>query len=62
MEEMIIETYSGKRTKVRTYNILDESDIQVVIDHYIYPYLTEEAKNNWDKRINYKREEHQIRP
>lgn len=71
MEEMIIETYSGKKTKVRTYNILSELDIKLVIDKYLYPYLSDETKKTWDKKVNldylftiakYKREEHQIRP
>lgn len=38
MEEMIIETDSGKRTKVRTYNISDDLDIQILVDKYVYPY------------------------
>ncbi|KAB7671841.1 DUF5381 family protein [Bacillus sp. B1-b2] len=71
MEEIIIETYSGKRSKISTYNIIDDIDIQILVDQYIYPYLTDEAKETWDKNVNldnlfttgrYKREEHQIRP
>ena len=70
MEEIIIETYSGKRSKIRTYNIIDDLDIQILVDQYIYPYLKDEAKETWDKNVNleylsntggYNREEHQIR-
>ncbi|WLR41447.1 DUF5381 family protein [Bacillus carboniphilus] len=69
MDYIVVEQNRGRKVKIPTYNIIPHNDCQIVIDHYVYPYMNEEAKQVWDRKIDlerlledakYKREEHKI--
>lgn len=38
--------------KIRTYNLLDDLDYEVIVDKYMYPYMTENARKVWDRKVN----------
>ncbi|TXC82217.1 hypothetical protein FS935_21210 [Metabacillus litoralis] len=52
INDIVIETFENKKVKIRTFNILDELDYQVMVDQYIYPYMTENTKKVWDRKVN----------
>ncbi|WP_338022838.1 DUF5381 family protein [Bacillus weihaiensis] len=52
INDIVIESFEGDKLKIRTYNLLDEIDYEIVVDKYIYPYLTETAKEVWDRKVN----------
>nr|WP_282034405.1 DUF5381 family protein [Metabacillus indicus] len=52
INDIVIETYDGKTTKIRTYNQLDDTDFAVLVDQYIYPYMNQDAKTVWDRHVN----------
>ncbi|APH06906.1 hypothetical protein A9C19_01350 [Bacillus weihaiensis] len=52
INDIVIESFNGDKLKIRTYNLLDDIDYEIVVDKYIYPYLTETAKEVWDRKVN----------
>ncbi|KAF0821942.1 DUF5381 family protein [Cytobacillus firmus] len=69
INDIVIETFDDKKVKIRTYNLLDDGDFQVIVDQYIFPYMTENSRKIWDRKIdldklreedNYVRREHKI--
>ncbi|MEM5017392.1 DUF5381 family protein [Metabacillus indicus] len=52
INDIVIETYDGKITKIRTYNQLDDTDFAVLVDQYIYPHMNQDAKTVWDRHVN----------
>ncbi|WP_436376805.1 DUF5381 family protein [Cytobacillus sp. BC1816] len=69
INDIVIETFDDKKIKIRTYNLLDDGDFQVIVDQYIFPYMTDNARKVWDRKIdldklreedNYVRQEHRI--
>ncbi len=69
INDIVIETYDDKKVKIRTYNLLDDCDFQIIVDQFIYPYLTENSRKVWDRKIdldklrkedNYVRRDHKI--
>ncbi|WP_224773360.1 DUF5381 family protein [Metabacillus idriensis] len=52
INDIIIESLDGKITKIRTYNLIDETDFAILVDQYIFPYMREDAKKVWDRHVN----------
>jgi hypothetical protein len=52
INDIVIETFNDKKIKIRTYNLIEDYPYQIIVDQYIYPYLTENAKKVWDRKIN----------
>ncbi|MFJ8069078.1 DUF5381 family protein [Peribacillus sp. NPDC096447] len=52
INDIVIDTLDNKTIKIRTYNLLDDLDYQVVVDQYLYPYITENAKKVWDRKVD----------
>ncbi|MBM7606312.1 hypothetical protein JOC75_004360 [Metabacillus crassostreae] len=52
INDVIIDTFDNKTIKIRTYNLLDELDFQVIVDQYIYPYMTENSRKVWDRKVD----------
>ncbi|MGX2958164.1 DUF5381 family protein [Peribacillus sp. JNUCC 23] len=49
---IVIETFDEKRIKIPTYNLLSDLDYQVMVDQYLFPYMTENARKVWDRKID----------
>ncbi len=69
INDIVIETFDNKKMKIRTYNLLDDLDYEVIVDKYMYPYMTENARKVWDRKVNldllfkelkYERQEHKV--
>jgi hypothetical protein len=52
INDIVIETFDNKKMKIRTYNLLDDLDYEVIVDKYMYPYMTENARKVWDRKVN----------
>ncbi|APH06908.1 hypothetical protein A9C19_01410 [Bacillus weihaiensis] len=52
INDIVIESLDGEKLKIRTYNLLDDIDYDIVVDRYIYPYLTEDAQEVWNRKVN----------
>ncbi|KON90171.1 hypothetical protein AF332_01465 [Sporosarcina globispora] len=52
INDIVIETFNDKKIKIRTYNLIGDFRYQIIVDQYIYPYMTENAKKVWDRKIN----------
>ncbi|XQY91601.1 DUF5381 family protein [Metabacillus sp. HB246100] len=52
INDIVIESFDGKKLKIRTYNLIDELDYEVMVDKYIYPYMADNAKKVWDRKVN----------
>ena len=52
INDIVIEAFNDKKIKIRTYNLIGDYRYQIIVDQYIYPYLTENAKKVWDRKIN----------
>lgn len=55
INDIVIETFHDKKIKIRTYNLLGDLDYELIVDQYIYPYMTENAKKVWDRKVNLER-------
>ncbi|KAF0816298.1 DUF5381 family protein [Cytobacillus sp. FSL R5-0377] len=53
--DIVIETFHDKKIKIRTYNFLGDLHYKLIVDQYIYPYMTENAKKVWDRKVNLER-------
>ncbi|WLR41450.1 DUF5381 family protein [Bacillus carboniphilus] len=49
---IIIETFEGKRIRIPTYNILPDIVYLLIIDQYVYPYMTDQSKQVWDRKVD----------
>ncbi|WP_226620356.1 YfjD family protein [Cytobacillus firmus] len=52
INDIVIETFNDKKIKIRTYNLLGDLDYEMIVDKYIYPYMTENARKVWDRKVN----------
>ena len=52
INDIVIETFDDKKMKIRTYNLLDDLDYQIIVDRYIFPNMTENARKVWDRKVN----------
>ncbi len=44
INDIIIESFDGEITTVRTYNLIDDTDFAILVNQYISPYMREDAK------------------
>lgn len=49
---VVIETFDDKKVRILTYNLLDDLDYQVMVDQYIFPYMMENARKVWDRKVD----------
>ncbi|MCM3093755.1 MULTISPECIES: DUF5381 family protein [unclassified Cytobacillus] len=52
INDIIIETFNNKKFRIRTYNLLAEMDYEMIVDKYLYPYMTENSRKVWDRKVN----------
>ncbi|MFE4524571.1 DUF5381 family protein [Cytobacillus firmus] len=52
INDIVIETFNDKKFKIHTYNLIGDFRYQIIVDQFIYPYMTENAKKVWDRKIN----------
>ncbi|USK34274.1 YfjD family protein [Bacillus sp. F19] len=52
INDIVIETFQGEVRKIRTYNLIDDTDFAILIDQYVYPNMSEDAKAVWDRHVN----------
>lgn len=52
VNSIVIETFDRKVYKIPTYDLVDEVDYAVIVDKYIFPHMTSEAKAVWDRKVN----------
>lgn len=55
INDIVIETFNDKKIKIRTYNLLGDLDYEMIVDQYIYPYMTENTKKVWDRKVDLER-------
>ncbi|USK52406.1 YfjD family protein [Bacillus sp. CMF12] len=55
INDIVIETFHDKKIKIRTYNLLGDLDYEMIVDQYIYPYMTQNAKKVWDRKVDLER-------
>ncbi|MCM3705269.1 MULTISPECIES: DUF5381 family protein [Cytobacillus] len=55
INDIVIETFNDKKYKIRTYNLIGDLRYQIIVDQYIHPYMTENAKKVWDRKVNLER-------
>ncbi|MCM3093756.1 MULTISPECIES: DUF5381 family protein [unclassified Cytobacillus] len=39
---MLIETFDDNKVRIRTYNLIDDGDFQVIVNKYIFPFIQED--------------------
>ncbi|WP_191556513.1 DUF5381 family protein [Metabacillus idriensis] len=52
INDIVIETFQGEVSKIRTYNLIDDTDFTIMVDQFIYPNMREDAKEFWDRHVN----------
>jgi len=52
INSLVIITRDGEQYQIPTYNLIGENDVSIMIDQYVYPYMTSESKAAWDKNVN----------
>ncbi|MBA4536871.1 YfjD family protein [Bacillus aquiflavi] len=52
INDLVIETFDDKKIKIRTYNLIGDLLYELIVDKYIFPYMTENAKKVWDRKVN----------
>ncbi|MGM0779817.1 MAG: DUF5381 family protein [Bacillota bacterium] len=55
INDIVIDTFNDKKINIRTYNLLGDLDYEMIVDQYIYPYMTENAKEVWDRKVDLER-------
>lgn len=55
INDIVIDTFNDKKIKIKTYNLLGDLDYEMIVDQYIYPYMTENAKKVWDRKVDLER-------
>ncbi|UNL87194.1 DUF5381 family protein [Priestia koreensis] len=62
---LVLTTHDEKQYQIRTYNLIDELYVDVLIDRYVYPYMRPESQAVWDRQVNleelYKEAEYKIK-
>lgn len=48
----VIITHDKKQYRIPTYNLVDETGIDLMIDKYVYPYMTPDARKVWNEQVN----------
>ncbi|SFB99574.1 hypothetical protein SAMN05443252_101367 [Bacillus sp. OV322] len=49
---LVITTHDRKQYRNSTYNLIGDNDVSIMIDKYVYPYMTPESKAAWDTKVN----------
>ncbi|WHY78040.1 DUF5381 family protein [Neobacillus sp. WH10] len=52
INDIVIETFDDKKIKIRTYNLIGDLHYELIVDKYIFPYMTENARKVWDRKVN----------
>lgn len=52
INDIVIETFDDNKVRIRTYNLIDDGDFQVIVDKYIFPFMNDNARKIWDRKIN----------
>ncbi|WHY36630.1 DUF5381 family protein [Cytobacillus firmus] len=55
INDIVIDTFNDKKIIIRTYNLLGDLDYEMIVDQYIYPYMPENAKEVWDRKVDLER-------
>ncbi|MBP3038697.1 YfjD family protein [Bacillaceae bacterium Marseille-Q3522] len=50
-EDILIRTNHNKLVKLRHYNMIGFPQFKELVEKHMFPYMTEEAKQNWQKRF-----------
>ncbi len=50
-EDIIIDTFQGKRVRIPTYNMIDRSEFNQHVKEYILPYMRKEAQIVWKRKF-----------
>ncbi len=54
MNVILFETRNGKKVRIPTYNLIDDWQVDIMVDKYIYPHMNEQARTVWDRKIDLK--------
>lgn len=49
---IVINTFNNRSFVIKTYNVLNDYRFYATIDEYVYPFLSVEAREIWDRRIS----------
>ncbi|MCM3705268.1 MULTISPECIES: DUF5381 family protein [Cytobacillus] len=52
INDIIVVTFNDNKFKIRTYNLLAEMDYEMIVDKYLYPYMIENSRKVWDRKVN----------
>ncbi|WP_226670457.1 DUF5381 family protein [Metabacillus litoralis] len=52
INDIVIETFDNRVIKIRTYNLINDLAYQMMVDQYIYPYMTENSRMVWDRKVD----------
>nr|WP_163070729.1 DUF5381 family protein [Priestia flexa] len=52
VKRLVINMHDGKQYCICTYDLIDELDINVMINQYVYPYMTPDARKIWNEQVN----------
>ncbi|MBM7606311.1 hypothetical protein JOC75_004359 [Metabacillus crassostreae] len=52
INDIVIETFDNRFIKIRTYNLINDLAYQMMVDQYIYPYMTENSRKVWDRKVD----------
>ncbi|MBP3041826.1 YfjD family protein [Bacillaceae bacterium Marseille-Q3522] len=50
-EDILIRTKQNKLVKLRHYNMIGNPQFKELVETHMFPYMTDEAKQNWQKRF-----------
>ena len=50
----MIKTFEGRAYKIPVYGIIQDYDFCLLIELYVYPYMSPEGKQWWDGWVNLK--------
>ncbi|WP_367036313.1 DUF5381 family protein [Rossellomorea marisflavi] len=54
VERIVIKIFEGRTYKIPVYGIIQDYDFCLIIEQYVYPYMSPEGKNWWDGWVNLK--------
>ena len=54
VERIVIKTFEGRTYKIPVYEIIQDYDFCLLIELYVYPYMSPEGKQWWDGWVNLK--------
>lgn len=55
VKRLVINMHDGKQYCICTYDLIDELDINVMINQYVYPYMTPDARKVWNEQVNFEK-------